>query len=186
LNRISGEYEAMGEIVDLVKRGALLQTEYDLRYGCMLGKINDSTITINVPGEMNSTFTPYTIALLGPWYCAIHTLYDNCTLDLLLSVHSISSGAYVTPTVQNGNVFDPGKAETLPVIWSVNATVTGMYSISLGSRGWYTISLGGSIANPNTIGQDTFRCMEGDCSASLIIMYKGTVSPFIVTTSALP
>jgi len=179
LNRVSGEYGRLEDVVELVKKGASLQTEYDLRCGLVFGKINDSTIIV-LDGT-NGSAIPCT--LLGPSCCAVYSPYDRCTLDLFFSVHSVSSGSYASLTVQSGNVFDLRTDETAPVIWSVNATVTGMYSISLVSSGWYTISLCGPVTStyPSAI-----RLVEGDFSASLIMIHEGTVSPFIVTTSALP
>lgn len=183
LNKISGEYGALQQPLDLVTKGALLQTWYNLRYGLyVLSNVTENLTTIDVSTPPNNAST---IVFDGPFYCAVYTPYDGCTLDLFLFVYSISSRSYVTPTVQNGNVFDLGANETAPVIWSVNATATGEYSISLTSKGWYTVSLSGPMG-PTTYPL-TFGCtLEGDCSATLMIMHEGRVSPFIVTTSRIP
>jgi hypothetical protein len=181
LNKMSGEYGALQQALELVPKGALLQTYYSLRYGWY----NPSNVTQNL-----AIIDPFTllnnvsIVLDGPSCCAVYTPYDGCTLELFLFVYWISSRAYVTPTVQNGNVFDLRANETAPVIWSVNATATGEYSISLASKGWYTISLHGPMG-PTTYPL-TFTILEGDCSASLIMMHEGTASPFIATESHLP
>jgi hypothetical protein len=184
LNKISGEYGALQQTFDLVTKGALLQTEYNLRYGWyVLSNATENLTTLNVstPPNNASTF----VLIDGSSYCAVYTPYDGCTLDLFLFVCSISSRSYVTPTLQNGNVFDLGANETAPVIWSVNATATGEYSISLTSKGWYTVSLGGPMG-PTTYPLMFRYTLECDCSASLMMMHEGTVSPFIVTTSRIP
>jgi hypothetical protein len=180
LNKMSGEYGALQQPFELVTKGALLQTGYNLRCGWY----NPSNVTENLATINPSTLLNKSIVIDDPPYCAVYTPYEGCTLDLFLFVYWISSGTYVTPTVQNGNVFDLRANETAPVIWSVNATATGQYSIFLASKGWYTISLAGPMG-PTTYPL-TFPILNGDCSASLIMMHEGTASPFIVTESALP
>jgi hypothetical protein len=183
LNKMSAEYGALQQPFELVTKGALLQTYYNLRCGWYnASNVTENLATINFSTLLNNA--SIVIVIDGPSYCAVYTPYEGCTLDLFLFVYWISSGTYVTPTVQNGNVFDLRANETAPIIWSVNATATGEYSISLASKGWYTISLAGPMG-PTTYPL-TFPVLNGDCSASLIMMHEGTASPFIVTESALP
>jgi DNA-binding transcriptional ArsR family regulator len=175
MNQISGEYSQLEKLVDLVKNGASFQTMYDLSYGYTTATviINDSTATIDVG------------SLQGPSYGAVYSLHGDSTLDLFLSTHSLSAGSHISLVVQKGNVFDLGTNETAPVIWSINATETGtrMYSISLASEGWYTISLAGPITEEISLNSYAFQ--EVNCTASLIIMHEGTVSPFVIVTSPL-
>lgn len=184
LNKISGEYGALQQPFELVTKGALLQTAYNLRYGFyILSNTTENLTTMTV--SLFDNASAFHFILDGPSSCAVYTPYDGCTLDFFLFVYSISSGSYVTPTVQNGNVFGLRANETAPEIWSVNATATGEYSISLASKGWYTVSLAGPMG-PATYPL-TFGCyLEGDCSALLIMKHEGRVSPFIVTESTLP
>jgi hypothetical protein len=187
LNETSGQYGALQQALDLVTEGALLQTEYTLRYGFYI--LSNSTANLTAMNGWNVSLlldnaSKLNILIDGPSSCAIYTPYDGCTLDFFLFVHSIPSGSYVTPTVQNGNVYSLGANETAPAIWTLNATATGEYSIPLASKGWYTVSLAGPMG-PITYPL-AFKLLEGDCSASLIMMHEGKVSPFIVTESALP
>jgi DNA-binding transcriptional ArsR family regulator len=191
LNRISDEYAQLEKAMELVKKGALFQAEYNLEFGYEFLKINDSMLSFR---------------LIGPSYCAFYSPHDNCTLNLSLSSASPSdlSGVPLRPpeymplTLQSGNVFDLSYNETAPVVWSVNATVTSTYSISLASMGWYTISLIGPITTSYAHADQDIQLFWGptptiytvglviDWSASLTMMYRGTVSPFIITTNALP
>jgi len=193
LNKMSGEYGALQQPFELVTKGAPLRTWYNLRYGFFNLTNVPENLTID-PSALLDNMSIFmdgrlvnnvSIVIDGPFYCAVYTPYDGCTLDLFLFVHWISSGSYATPTVQDGNVFDLGTNETAPVIWSVNATANGEYSVPLPSKGWYTISLGGPIGPTTYPGPTIYPLMcsmlNGDCSAWLIIMHEGTASPFIVT-----
>jgi len=116
--------------------------------------------------------------MLGPLYCVIYSPYDNSTLDLLLLTHNVLSESYIPISVQEGNVFDLRTNEIAPVIWSVNATVTSIYSVPLASKGWYTISLFGPVKKTYPFEGQLIRNV--DCLMSLRIIYEGNFSSFIV------
>jgi len=163
LNRVSAEYEKLKELVELVEKGASLQSEYTMRY--RIDKIDSSAFK----------FEGF------PWYCAVYGPYDNSTLYLDLSISTILTESQFPISVQEGNVFDLGTNETAPVIWSVNATMNSIYSAPLASKGWYTISLFGPVTKT-----DPFTFMyripveDIDCWMSLRIVYEGKYIPFIV------
>jgi len=169
LNRLSAEYEKVKELVELVEKGASLQSEYTLT--CKVDKYEFHEIDFNKSGLVE-------IRLLLPQYCVVYNPYDNSTLYLVLSISTILSESYVPINVQVGNVFDLGTNETAPVIWSANATASSIYSVPLTSKGWYTISLFGPI----TIDPFIFwmPVEDIDCWMSLRIIYEGKPSPFIV------
>ena len=160
LNRVSAEYEKLKELVELVEKGASLQSEYTMRY-----KFDKIDSAFRFEGF--------------PWYCAVYSPYDNSTLYLDLSISTILTESQFPISVQEGNVFDLGTNETAPVIWSVNATMSSIYSVPLASKGWYTISLFGPITNtePFTF---TIPIEDIDCQMSLRIIYEGKYSLFIV------
>lgn len=160
LNRIPAEYEQLEEIVEIMEKGALLQSEYTLGY--KFDK-DDSKLIIG-----------------GPWYCVIYIPYDDSTLDLVLSINTILSESHFPISVQEGNIFDLRTNETAPVIWSANATVTSIYSVPLASKEWYTISLLGPITNTNRLfGKFRIPVWEDvDCWMLLTIIYEGNYLPF--------
>jgi len=161
LNRISAKYEPLKELVELVEKGAVCQSQYTLTYEY----------------EEGDSWARYG----GDWYCVIYSPYDNSTLDLVLSINMIVSGSYVPINVQEGDVFVLGWNETAPVIWSVNATWGNKYSVPLASKGWYTISLVGPLKPPTGIVKiPTMILPEVDCWMSLRIIYEGYHSIFIV------
>jgi len=158
LNRVFAEYEQLKELVELVEKGAVLQSEYTLR---------------NEFDKVDSKFT-----IQGPWWCVIYSPYDNFTLDLVLLACTVSSESYIPISVQEGDVFILGYNETASLVWSANATVTGIYSVPLASKGWYTISLVGPITHSYPLRVHSLG--DVDCWMSLRIIYKGKFSPFIV------
>jgi DNA-binding transcriptional ArsR family regulator len=157
LKELVAEYEQLKELVELVENGAVLQSEYTLR---------------NEFDKVDSKFT-----IRGPWWCVIYVPYDNFTLDLVLLACTVSSESYIPISVQEGDVFILGYNETASLVWSANATVTGIYSVPLASKGWYTISLVGPITHTYPL---TVHLGDDDCWMSLRIIYKGKFSPFIV------
>jgi len=160
---LSVEYGRLKELVDLVDKGASLQSKYNLRYE--YHKV-DSALRIQ-----------------GPWNCLIYSPYDNSTLYLTLSITTFLSESYVSVSVQMGNAFDVETNETAPVIWSANATASSIYYVPLASEGWYTISLVGPIekhldASGIVVGQ-TYRWFEDvDCGMSIRMIYEREYSPF--------
>jgi DNA-binding transcriptional ArsR family regulator len=163
LNRVSAEYEKLKELVELVEKGASLQSEYTMRYKC---SIFDSGFSLEG----------------FPWYCAIYSQYDKSILCLDLSVSTILNESQFPISVQKGNVFDLGTNETAPVIWSANATMSSIiwwreYLVPLAPKGWYTISLVGPATNTDIF---TIPCINVDCSMSLRILHEGNFSPFFV------
>jgi len=171
---LSGEYEELSieygklkGLVDLVGKGASLQSKYTLAYQC---HGVDSAFRID-----------------GPWNCLIYNPYDNSTLYLVLSIRTILSKSCVSLSLQRGNAFDVETNETAPVIWSANATASCIYYVPLASEGWYTISLVGPIgkhldASGEVIGH-TLGPMPGpfedvDCSMSIRMIYEREYSPF--------
>jgi len=173
LNRMSLEYGQLKELVELVEKGASLQSKYTLRY-----KVDKFEFD-----KVDSDKGYLRIRVLGPQYCLIYNPYDNSTLYLVLSISTILSESYVPIGVQEGNVFDLGTNETAPVIWSANATASSIYSVPLASKGWYTISLFGPITTIDPFNFTfTFRIPveDIDSSMSLRIIYEGEYSPFIV------
>ncbi len=174
-NRLSTEYEELKELVELVEKGASLQSEYTLRYQAEGFEFDEANF--NKSGLIK-------IKSVGPSYCLVYSPYDNSTLDLVLSIRTILSESYVRINVQEGNVFDLGINETAPVIWSANATASSIYSVQLASEGWYTISLFGPIIKIDPSSYEFWIPVEDiDCSMSLRIIYAGNYSPFIVKTS---
>ena len=179
LNRVSAEYEQLSveyeklkELVELVEKGASLQSKYTLRYEAEGFEFDEGSL---IEGSMMK------IRLQGPSHCVIYVPYDNFTLYLVLSINTILSESYVPINVQEGNVFDLGTNETAPVIWSANATASSIYSVPLASEGWYTISLFGPIINV-----DPFTFMfrlpveDIDCEMWFRVIHEGEHSPFIV------
>ena len=173
-HELSGEYEELSveygrlrELVDLVGKGASLESKYTLRY------------------EYHRVDSAFRIQ--GPWNCLMYSPYDNSTLYLVLSIRTILSKSCVSLSVQRGNAFDFETNETAPVIWSVNATASSIYYVPLVSEGWYTISLVGPIrkhldASGEVIGH-TLGPMPGtledvDCSMSIRMIYEREYSPF--------
>ena len=76
LNRISNKNAKLEKVAELVGKGAVYQSEYDLKYGLDFRTIqvwNDSA------PRWQETH------LLEPWYCAVYSLHDNCTLNISLS-----------------------------------------------------------------------------------------------------
>ena len=172
LNRISAEYEQLKELVELVEKGASLQSKYTLRYEFY--KFDFDKVDFDEVGPI--------AMVLVPQYCLIYSPYDNSRLCLDLSISTILSESCVPVSVQEGNVFDLGTNETAPIIWSANATASSIYSVPLASKGWYTISLFGPVT---TLGNGIlFRIplIEKDIDGwlSLRIIYEGNYSPFIV------
>jgi hypothetical protein len=149
LNRISNENAQLEKVAELVGKGAVYQSEYDLKYGFdfrIIKRWNDSAT--GFPPAWSETHR------LGPWYCAVYSPHDNCTLNISLSSMisdpsdlniSIRPCWVYMPTVQSGNVFDLRTNETAPIIWCTNETGPATYSISLASMGWYTVSLFGPL-----------------------------------------
>lgn len=219
LNRISNENAQLEKVIELVGKGAVYQSEYDLKYG----------IDFRTTKRWNDSATGFISAesethLLEPWYCAVYSPHDNCTLNISLSslasdpsdlnISIIPCPVYM-PTVQSGNVFDLRTNETAPIIWCTNETGPATYSISLASMGWYTVSLFGPLmydeedqqvrldtesrnsTDPYLIwswhewhvwpsfSHDDYESFVVSWPASLTMTYRGTASPFIITTSAL-
>lgn len=172
LNRISAEYEQvkpLKELVELMKKGAVCQSQYTLTYEY----------------EEGDSWARYG----GDWYCVIYSPYDNSTLNLALSINMIVSGSHVPISVQEGDVFVLAWNETAPVIWSLNATFSGKYSVPLTSKGWYIISLVGPLKPPTSIVKIPIMILctatnEVDCWMSLRIIYEGNYSPFGVIACA--
>ena len=163
------EYEKLKDFVELVEKGASLQSIYTLRY------------------EFDKTDTRFRIQ--GPWVCLVYSPYDNSKLRLTLSVSTIPSDSHVSVTVQEGNLFDLGTNETAPVIWKANATASSTYSVPLASKGWYTISIIGPVRrflddSGKVVGYGggpvPSMSEDVDCSMSLRMIYEGKYSPFIV------
>jgi len=93
---------------------------------------------------------------------------------------TLPSESYVAISVQEGNAYDPTSNETTAVIWSLNATKSGISYVPLPSKGWYTISLAGPIRklldeSGKVIGYEYMLGTFGDvdCSLSLQIIYEG-------------
>jgi DNA-binding transcriptional ArsR family regulator len=168
LNRMSAEYERLfleyeplKELAELVKKGAVLESQYTLTYEY----------------EEGNSWARYG----GDSHCVIYSAYDNSTLNLALSINMIVSGSYVPISVQEGNVVVLGWNETAPVVYSVNTTVSSIFSVPLASKGWYTVSLVGPLKPPTGICRmPTMIPPKVDCWMSLRIIYGGNYSPFIV------
>jgi len=173
LNRISAEYEQLKELVDLVEKGASLQSKYTLRYKAEGFEFDEGSL---IEGLV--------IKFKGPSHCVIYVPHDNFTLYLVLSINTILSESYVPINVQEENVFNLETNETAPLIWSANATASSIYSVPLASKGWYTISLFGPIISINPF-TSLFRIPveDIDCWMSLRIIYEGKYSPFLVITN---
>jgi len=166
LNRITVEYEQLKEFVELVGNDASMRSEYTLTCGLEfdVDRIDEDSEKITL--------------VLGPLYCVIYNPYDSSTLDLFLLTYTIPSESYIPISVQKGNVFDFRIDETAPIIWSVNATETSIYSVPLNSKGWYIISLFGPVKKTHPF---EGRLIEDiHCLISLRIIYRGNYSPFIV------
>jgi len=186
LNQLSAEYRQLKELVELTRiEDVSLQSKYELRF--FKGWEADATMIIE-----------------GPFDCVIYSPYDNSTLCLGLSIvayqirvinghvsivtMTLPSESYLPLSVQEGNAYDPTTNETATVIWSVNATKSGISYVPLPSKGWYTISLAGPIrklldASGKVIGYEYMLGTFGDVdySLSLQIIYEGNYIPFIVT-----
>jgi len=164
---LSVEFGRLKELVDLVEKGASLESKYTLRYE--YHRVDSAS------------------RIQGPWNCLMYSPYDNSTLYLVLSIRTILSKSCVSLSVQRGNAFDFEIGETAPVIWSANVTASSIYYVPLASEGWYTISLVGPIrkhldASGEVIGH-TLGPMPGpfedvDCSMSVRMIYEREYSPF--------
>ena len=143
---------------------------------CDLSTLSDIKFESNV--DMFDNDSGKITVMLGPLYCVIYSPYDNFTLDLFLLTHNVPSQTCIPICVQEGNVIDLGTNEIAPVIWSVNATVTSIYSVPLASRGWYTIGLFGPVKR--TYPFEGRLIGDIDCLMSLRIIYEENFSPFIV------
>jgi len=164
---LSVEYEKIKELVDLVGKGASLQSKYTLRYEYH---------------EVDSAFR-----IQGPWHSLIYNPYESSTLYLVLSIRTILSKSHVSVSVQSGDAFDVGSNETAPVIWSANATASSIYYVPLASKGWYTISLVGPIEKHldmsgivvgHTLSHVLGAFEDVDCSMSIRMIYEREYSPF--------
>jgi DNA-binding transcriptional ArsR family regulator len=105
LNKLSSEYEILKELVELVEKGASLQSEYTLR--CEAEGFEFDEVDLN-KSQM------FRIWVLRPQYCVIYNPYNTSTLYLVLSIRTILSESYVPINVQEGNVFDLEINETAP------------------------------------------------------------------------
>jgi len=185
LNQISAEYQQLKELVELTRvEDVSLQSKYELRF---------------FEGwEANAT----KLIIEGPFDCVIYSQYDNSTLCLVLLIvaYQVTNGhvsivtmtlpseLYLPLSVQEGNAYDPTSNETAAVIWSLNATKSGVSYVPLPSKGWYTVSLAGPIRkllddSGKVIGYEYMLGTFGDVdySLSLRIIYEGNYIPFIVT-----
>jgi len=175
-------------LADIVKKGALLQSQYTLSY-------DNTGNVVNILAVVALGSERFNIVKWGEMsYCVIDIPYDNSTLSLALTINSISSPFYVPITVQEGDAFNAGVGNS-PVIWSLNASIIGEYRVQLASKGSYTISLVGplkaeyiSIDNGNgtavvpefgIFGIPTVVLPENlDCSVSLSLTHDGKYSLF--------
>ena len=154
-------------LADIMNRGALFESQYTLR-------------CINNGNGLN----------LDEAWAVIYTPYDGCVVNLDLAIDLISSPFYVPIVVQkaeNGN---------LPIVWRLNASLSGEYQVQLASRGYYTVSLAGPVETKHMYfnGNDTMviefpmpiaTITENlDCSISLSLTHDGKYSPFGVTPSS--
>jgi len=186
LNQLSAEYRQLKELVELTRiEDVSLQSRYELRF--FKGWEANATMIIE-----------------GPFDCVIYSPYDNSTLCLGLSIvayqirvinghvyvsmiaTTLPSESYVAISVQEGNAYDPTSNETAAVIWSLNATKSGISYVPLPSKGWYTISLAGPIRklldeSGKVIGYEVRPMPDVYCSLLLQIIYEGNYIPFIVT-----
>jgi DNA-binding transcriptional ArsR family regulator len=168
-NQSAAEY---APLADIVKKGALLQSQYTLTY--------DNKGNVFNLGEI--------------WYCVIYIPYDNSTLNLALTINSISSPFHVPIIVQEGDAFHAENGNS-PMIWRLNANISGEYRVQLASKGSYTISLVGPVEAEyihinNGNGTVVFPMFDIptvvlpenlDCSVSLSLIHDGKYSPFGVT-----
>jgi len=162
LNRLSVEYGQLKELVELAETEAVsLQYEHILSL-----KLNITDLRMEIHGSP---------------YCFIYSPYDNSTLHLALTTSALSR-TRIPISVQDVSIFDLSYREAGTIIWSVYATSSSTYSVSLASKGWYTFSLVGPIMKMNnTIGVMRAVTEDVDCRMSLRIIYEGKYSPFIVT-----
>lgn len=182
INTLSAECEQLKEMVELVKKGAVLLRSYTLR--CEPAKIisyipehfeayrydNYSEIKI---GPTEVVISPWSVL---PQWCAVYVPYDNFTLNLYLFTHATYE-TVIPITVQEGDIFNLETQAAAPIIWSANATITGIYSVPLTSKGWYTISLFGPVS---TVYPSEIRLTGIRCEMTIEIICQGELAPFIV------
>ena len=174
LNQLTAEYAPLKDLDELMKKGGLIQSQYTLT--C------DETENVVSGGD----------EIRARAYCVIYTPYDNSTLNLALTINSISSPFYVPISVQEGDVFHAENEDTR-VIWSLNASLNGQYEMQLTSKGYYTISLVGPIiAESITVNGTSYSFIGAyiavlpqslDCSMMLSLIRDGQYLPFAVTNS---
>lgn len=101
----------------------------------------------------------------------------------------------MTMSIREGNAYDPAINENATVIWSLNATRSNVFYVSLLSNGWYTVSLVGPIRKHiDYTGKViryivwplplmSLRKMDIDCSLLIRIIWEGNYMPFVITHS---
>ena len=174
LNRMSAEYERLRELLDLIEKGASLRHEYTLEYKLEKFELEEG----------------YRVHSFTSSFCLIYNLDENSALHLALSISTIPSEFQISINVQEGNAFDQRTNETAPVIWSVNTTTNGVYSVPLVSRGWYTISLFGPVkkwldATGKVTGFLIPTPLGVDCLIDIRMVYEGEYSPFLVNSGPI-
>jgi len=168
LNQLTAEYAPLKDLDEQMKKGGLIQSQYTLT-------CDETGNGVSVGDEIQ--------------YCVIYTPYDNSTLNLALTINSISSPFYVPISVQEGDVFDAENDNTRAIL-SLNASLNGEYEVQLASKGYYTISLVGPLiaesitvngAHSVFIGANIAVLPQSlDCSMMLSLIRDGKYLPFAV------
>jgi len=180
--QLSVEYDNLYELLELVKKGASLQSAYTLKYTAAESYVMDSERIIIKASPNSSPIVGFT--LIAPSYCVIYSPYDNFTLRLYFSIMRPLSEYFVPINVQKGNVLELPFNETAPIIWSANATQCGVYLVPLAQRGWYTISLFGPIVNDYRFMILSVPLEDIDCWMLIRAIHDDKFSPFIVMTGS--
>ena len=179
LNQLTAEYAPLKDLDEQMKKGGLIQSQYTLS-----ARADETGLWIVSVGDVGDE-------IHCTAYCVIYTPYDNSTLNLALTINSISSPFYVPISVQEGDVFNAENDNTR-MIWSLNASLNGEYEVQLASKGYYTISVVGPIIAKSItfngaysayfIGPNIGALLPQtlDCSMMLSLIRDGKYLPFAV------
>lgn len=166
------KYEMLLSMINLTNKGAIISSSYGLGFS----KISEKEFSANV-------------------HAIIYNPIENSKLNLFLWDIFPENKIFVPLCVQLGYATKREEAtevwdkyhKVAPIIWALNATEKGRFSITLPYKGWYTVSILGPIQiGPTTWGYiGPFPIVEGTVRAHLLITitHDGRSIPFAVLGS---
>jgi len=140
LDIITKNFNELSETVDILVEKAgegqiILTTSYDLQF------VRESEDRFDY---------------IGPTSALFYAPGEASVLEISLLITELSDGVNVPLVIQEGNAVSINSATVCiekdgyslchaPIIWEVNTTQAGTYTVFLPSKGWYTISISGKI-----------------------------------------